>query len=126
MNNFIRAVVSSDIDTIRSWYNARNLEAPPRSYFPTLGFVVPGVAAGFLYATDTKVCFMEGFITNKDASSESRDWAIKAIAESLTDMAKCQGFHKILVLSTDQGIVARAKEMKFEEKGATQLLSKDI
>ena len=64
-------------------------------FLSDIGFVVPGVASGFLVTTNVNCCFLEPFISNPKAPKELRDKALKEILESLEDKASKIGIRLI-------------------------------
>jgi hypothetical protein len=119
-------VTAKALPEIKGWYHERNLEAPRNTHFPTFGYWIPGVAAGFIVATDTAVCALDGYITNPSATSEQRDKALSLITDELMELAKTQQFQHVMVISKEQSIINRARELKFTDNGPYIMLSKEI
>ncbi len=90
----IRRYRDYDYVMLLDWYTSRGIQ-PMKDFIPKIGFVVPGVAAGFLLSTDTKCCVFEPFITNPKANKQDRKHALDLIMEHLINEAKNLGFTRI-------------------------------
>lgn len=71
---------------------------PPRSLFPRSGFIISGVAAGFLYFTDSAVGIIDCYISNPDTDSKTRSDALDAITLALIGFAR---FHGVKLIKCD-------------------------
>ncbi len=95
------------------WAEKRHMAKPPLFLLPSTGRIVPGVAAAFLYKTDSRVGFIENLISNPDAnpgvSSEAIDLCVLAIAEE----ARRLGFEFLWGSTFIPGVVERAKRLGF-------------
>jgi len=94
--------------------------------FPETGFIVDGVAAYFLYKTDSSVCWLENMISNKKADPQTKDEAIQKLAIAILHEAKVQGF-KVAYATTDNvSVIKRAVTLGAKAKTAQILLTKDL
>lgn len=121
-----RRINDNDTTEISSWYTARGLSSPPKAALPSIGFIVPGVAAGYLYRTDSSLALIEGYVTNPRASSEDRNRGLEALTEHLLESARLDGFTHILVLTEDVSIQTRAITWNFNKKGIKTLMVKEL
>lgn len=121
-----RLIDKSDHSNLKEWYHKHNLDAPPEQYYPSWGLIVEGVAAGFLFATDTALCMLDGYITNPEATSVDRNKAIALITGELLEISKEQGFQRVMVFSKEDSIIKRAKNLKFTDKGSYVMLDKEV
>jgi hypothetical protein len=108
-----RKYTSRDFRRIKTWYIARNM-APVEDLIPKTGFIVPGVAAGFLIATDTKCCILEPFIANPEATESARAEALNLIMGDLLNEAINQGFTKVFGFSTSPTLVKHSLDWGFK------------
>ncbi len=100
---------TDDFEQVKSWgkgwradYNA--------DQFPEVGFIVEGVAAYFLYQTDSTCCWLENMVTKKDVDHHVREEALELIIDAILTEAKALGF-TVAYASTDRYQVAlRAKK----------------
>lgn len=86
-----------------------------------VGFIIPGIAAGFLMSTPTKACILEPFIANPEADIADRDLALRTILSSLVDKAEAMGFDYIFGFAASPTMIERAVEQGFycSEKAVT-------
>jgi len=95
------------------WYVRRTQGAMGPEFLPKVGYVVPGVAMGFLYQTDSKVSLIEALVANPDVPVSERTKGIDAVVLAIIGEAQRLGF-KVLYGQTDLPvIVERAKRLGF-------------
>lgn len=103
---------------MQAWGQPLSLDA-----LPTTGFIIPGVAAGFLYRTDSSVAWIEGLVASRDVSAEIRGKALDQIVRALRAEARRSGFKILLGYTQFQAVVDRALRHGFEHaKGTYQLV----
>lgn len=118
---------NNDYDTVNSWFVAQTDKTFPKRHLSNLGFVVKGVAAGFLVITNTSVCFMEPFIANPRASEQDRDKALTMIIKRLENAAKAAGMTLVYGITTVPNMIKRGLESGFKiQPGNQTLLVKEI
>jgi len=92
------------------WHDERPL-AP--ELLPPTGFVVPELAMGFLYGTDSKMALIEVLISNPMASRELRSQALDAVVEAIIAEAQARGFTRLLGYTALPAVVGRAERHGF-------------
>lgn len=113
-----RRVLDLDFDEISRWFDVRGKTMPHRSLFPSTGFIVNGIAAGFVYFTDSNVAIIEGYISNPHVDSKTRSNALDIITAELLMKAKSSGY-KLLKCDTQlEAIKIRAKKHGFKPVGS--------
>lgn len=122
----MRRYLPEDDTEIGSWYNKRGLIPAIGRYLPKIGMIEPGVAAGFLYQTDSTIAWLESFVTNPEASSSERNVALDRITSALIHEAKKLGFTILMVYSRVPSITDRAREFGFCGNAGYTLLSRTI
>lgn len=110
----IRRYNSQDFEVMCSWYVKHHMKPINESFLPAIGYIVPDVAAGFLYYTDSSVCMLEGFVTNPEAPAPNRHEALNQIIIACMDEAKVKGFQKICGFTIDDSILERATRFGFK------------
>jgi hypothetical protein len=78
------------------WWDQHEWPSIAPSMLPKNGRIVEGVAAAWLYLTDSGLCLMEWYISNKEASREDRGEAVDGIIGELIEVAKKNGASIIL------------------------------
>ena len=111
---------------IVQWFQDRKMIAPSRYDLPLVGYVMPGVGAGFLISTDTKTAIIDYMITNKHAAPILRGRALDRIPKALINRAKKLGFSSVLCDSQLDTIKRKAISLGFKDMGAFQVFSKEI
>ena len=105
-----------------AWYAPR-LEAPVGPEFlPKVGYVVPGLAMGFLYQTDSAIAHIEGLVANPGAQGQARTQAIDEVVIAIIDEAKRLGFKTLHGLTELPVIVERAKRLGFIDDPTPQFM----
>jgi len=122
----VRRVLELDFDEIRAWFEARELKIPDRSLFPKVGFIVEGVAAGFIYFTDSPVAIIDCYISNPLSDSKYRSEAITGITEALIVCAKFHKCKRIKCDSTLGSIKRRALDHGFKSTGTYESFIMEI
>ncbi len=85
--------------------------APPQTSLPLVGLIEPGVAAMFLYKTDSDICSLEHAIVHKGAPGHTE--AIHAMVDALVEEAKRCGFRKCYVYVGNAPAAKRAMATGF-------------
>ncbi len=109
----VRRVEESDIEEICSWFHERKLEITPDYLSPT-GFIVPGQAAGYIFATDSNFCIFECFIGNPRVSKEERQKALREIVLAMIEEAKEMGYKQAFGFATSQTMIQIGYENEFK------------
>lgn len=122
----IRPYEKSDFDEVKGWFQDREMNHIRETLLPEFGFIEPGVAAGFLHRTDSKVCILEGFVTNRSALGAYRHQALDGIVDACVKKAKELGFQRICAFSIDESIIGRAEKHGFVATTGFTLLAKEI
>jgi len=88
----MRRVRKEDMVEIGRWNDERGLPPLDFSVYPMLGFIEPGVAAGFMHRTDTSIAIFENFISNPQADKVKAREVMGEIAKALEEAVKILGF----------------------------------
>jgi hypothetical protein len=115
-----------DYSQIERWGCARDVAPPPIGLLSDLGLIVDDVAAGFLYITNSDICFLEGFITNPEADKNDRHEALNGITLELINLAKEAGCKLIKCDTRLDKIVTRAKDFGFVELGQYKTFIREL
>lgn len=121
-----RPVEVEDRDTINAWYAMRGLPELHEHLFPDVGYIVPGVGAGFIYQTDSSLCFIEGYISNPSSTKAQRKESFDHITNALIRAAKEHGFRSILAYTQNEEIAKRCERFQFQRKGDYTLYARGI
>ncbi len=97
--NVIRATDEHVSDAI-GWMVARGMPEPPRDMFSSTGWCVPGVAAWWLYLTDSSLAWTEMLTSNPSAPKTTRREALDAVIDHVIEEARSAGT-RLLVCNVD-------------------------
>ena len=111
---------------LSSWFEQWNIATNITDLLPKTGFIVDGVCAIFLYETNSKVCFIDGFISNKLASEEVKEKALDQVVLAAIDQAKADGFKKIVAQTRIAKVIERAEHFGFQPLGPFSIMTKDL
>lgn len=101
--NVLRFDPEVHLADMTQWYEIRGRPAPGLCSLPVYGYVVPGLAAGFLYLTDSDIAFADGLVTNPNAPIFDRTNALDAISDEIIATAKRLGVSKLLGFVSKRG-----------------------
>lgn len=121
----VRPFEPKDFEQIRQW--AEEYETEYREHqFPKTGFIVDGVAAYFLYSTDSSICFLENLITNKKVDQGIKNDAIELVCEAVLNKAKELGFKVAYATTNIYAVAKRARKFGANVEIGQLLLTKDL
>lgn len=125
-DNCVRYYQDSDFETVQEWHLKHGTCLNDRSLLPSVGFIIEGLCAGFIYMTDSGVSFIEGYITNPDSSLKDRSRGLDIITECLISHAKIMGAKLIKCETRFNGIRRKAEKFGFRSLGKTTSMVKEI
>ena len=111
---------------LQNWCEDRGFDAPDKEMLSDIGFIIPDVCVGFLYLTNSKVCYLETILSNPNSSDALRDSSIDLIVEALIQKATILNYKLILSVTKLDCIVKRALEHGFTTSSKQTLLIKVI
>lgn len=122
----VRRVVDLDFDEVGKWVEVRGGSLPNRDLFPPTGFIVDGIACGFIYFTNSSVCILDCYLSNPFTDKELRDEALNLITTELIKYAKSHGC-KLLKCDTKLDVIKkRALKHGFKPLGAYENFSMEL
>ncbi len=105
----VRRYFPEDFPTIKEWGAEHGAEYSP-DQFPKVGFMVDGVAAFFLYQTDSTCCWLENMVSKKDVDKSVRNIALELIIDAIIEEAKSLGFKVAYASTSNYRVALRAKK----------------
>jgi hypothetical protein len=115
-----------DLFAINAWYKARGLPGVTLDTLPIIGQIVPNVAAGFLYLTDSSIALIEGVIANPDVIPEVRDIALDMIDLAITEDARRMGATHLIAVCVSPRLLKRSEHLGYTVGKAATILHKDL
>lgn len=108
-----RFVTPEDLETLDKWFKSHGMDPITAHYLPKTGFIVDGVAAGFLYVTDSAVGWIENLISNKATSVEERNTALDLVVQAALSHAKSIGLECVVGFTELAPVADRAEKLGF-------------
>lgn len=106
----VRRYEPKDFEQIKAWGEQWGAEYD-EAQFPQVGFIVDGVAAYFLYSTDSVCCWLENMVTNREAEKEERKRALDLIVDAILSEARSLGFKVAYATTKNISAAKRAKTL---------------
>jgi hypothetical protein len=95
------------------WKHYPGWQAIAPENLPKVGFVIEGeedpICAGFLYQTDSAVCWLEWIVTNPKIKAREKYDAISYLIDVICDEARGLGFKVIYTSSNQSGLMKLLK-----------------
>lgn len=123
----VRRFLPQDLREVNAWYAARGFPQLTERHLPRVGFIVPGVAAGFLYQTDAPaIAMLEGYVSRPRAGVRLVSSAIDDITGALLAEAKLRGVSSVVALTHARGIERRANKFGMRTIGVYAMAAKEL
>lgn len=119
-----RAFTPADYAEVASWWEAQGWPVIPPEMLPGTGVVVPGLAAGFLYKTDSAIAILEFVVANPASDKMERRAALDAVIEALLAYAALVGARAVFTSCQHPSLLARYQNHGFQitDTGMTNLI----
>lgn len=108
----IRLLEDEDYNELLTWWSWFKFPAPRKDCLPDngkSGIMVSrngqNIAAGFLYFTNSKLCWIEFIVSNPEYKDKDRKEAIKTLIHELCHVAKIKGFAAVFTSVKHQGLM---------------------
>lgn len=95
----MRTVVEADFEAINEWRKQHEAPIISRDLYPPIGIIEPGIAAGWINFTQTRIAFMENFVSNPKADVQKKEEAIMTIIAALERLAYNQGVKWVIAVT---------------------------
>lgn len=117
---------SSMYNEVSKWFKEHRGDNIPEDLLSEVGFIIPGVAVGFLIKTNTSMCLFEPFITNPEASKEDRDWALAFIVTCLEHEALRLGYKSCYGIATAPTMIEHGRKLGWRNRGPYIVITKEL
>lgn len=122
----IREYRPEDYEEIAGWHRARGADAPSPALLSSTGHIVPGVAAGWLYLTNSGAALLEHYVSNPNAEPGARNAALDEITLALFKVAIDAGCRVVIALTADDSIADRARKHGLRDFGTRRVLFMEV
>lgn len=117
-----RVDLDSDFEAIQAW-SFEYGSTLDKDLLPPVGFIVPGVAAYFVYKVEgTKLVYLENLISNPKIAREIKDLGIQAVLSAALKYCNENGIKVAKAMTTIPKVVQRALEHKANKTEGYTLL----
>lgn len=110
----VRKIEPTDLPEIAGWFSLRGA-VPDQRILPETGLIEPGVAAGYLYLTNSKAAFIDPIVSNPKAKRLEAGKAIEAIILGLVARAAESGAVQVFGFSSVKSVVRLCRKLGFDE-----------
>ncbi len=111
----MRPYQPSDLPELNRWYAAHGEPPLALALLPPTGYVVEGVAAGFLYRTDAPgLVLVDGLVTSPDAPIRARARALAEIVERIVALARDEGASRVVGFTRSRGMCGLTERLGFK------------
>jgi len=127
MGNAIPFHADSHLSQVNDWHRARGLALVKATQLPRIGFLVPGVAVGFIYQTDSSLVLLDGFVANPALPYGQCSRALDEITGALLRAAVELGPRTAVVITALDPVAAHVKRFGFRpDERAHTVLTKEV
>ena len=110
----VEAIGQEGLAAALAWASEQGFDlAGGASLLPDSGFWVPGVAAGWVYLTNSKLALLEPIVANPGCDKIERSKALDLLVHALLAFARDNGAVTMMALSQHPAIEARALRLGF-------------
>lgn len=99
---------------VNSWLEERKLPILHQTFLPLTGFIVENTAVGFLYKSDSSICWIEWLVSNSKVDKEIRSAALDLVIDNLLSEAKAWGAKAVFTSVDNPKLLERYKKHGFQ------------
>ena len=120
----LRRFQPEDYEEVSQWWRAHGWAPVPLQALPVTGLIVPGIAAGWLYKTDSSLAWLEWLVTNPNAAGEARHAALNEVIEAALKEAEIGGAAAVFTSLSDKSLLGRYQRHGFvvSDTGMTNMV----
>jgi hypothetical protein len=94
--------------TFCDWTRHYEMTPLPVQFLPQSGFVVEGVAMGFMYRTDSKLALIENLAANPKLPRDTVTAGLDAVVSAIADEGRALGFEVLIGYTNVNAVIQRA------------------
>ncbi len=111
----IRPFNVEDYDLLCSWWTGHGWDVPvPLAALPTHGLIANECAAGFLYRTDSDLCWITWMVADPKRPQDSAS-ALRSVIDGLVTLAKELGYTTAITSIQHSGLIALFQRAGFDK-----------
>jgi hypothetical protein len=108
------------------WMQLRGMPALPHDVFSSSGFVIPGVAAVWLFFTNSSMATLEFLISNPHAPKEQRRSALDAVVGRAIAEAKAAGVRLLSAYVQRDDVERLGRKHALARTGIVAVISRNL
>lgn len=106
--------LDNDYAELANWWTEYGWSPIPASLLPASGLIVPGLAAGFVYLSNSSLAWIEWVVGNPAAPSADRDAALEILIPALMEQAKAAGAEMAVLATKHKKLIGRLESHGFQ------------
>jgi hypothetical protein len=110
--------LDQDYQQINKWLIDHKSFGIDKDLLSDFGFMISDaqkdIVAGFLYKTNSKVCYIENFISNPNTEKQERRQGIRVLFETIINAAKTEGYKLILTFAELNSLIKELEDLEFK------------
>ena len=107
------------------WSHSWGVPVDP-AFLPPTGFIVPGVAAMFIFLTNAPVAFVDHVISNPESDPKERDRALDLIGICIMAFARDQGVKGLVGYTKLPKMAERCERHGWKLHGAQTIMTRKL
>lgn len=114
-----RIIKEEDYQELLTWWKWHRFPAPAIEMLPNSGVMISkkeiNICAGYIYFTNSSICWVEFIVSNPNYRESDRKEAIKEVIQQLTSIAKDNGFKAVYTNLKNPSLIKYFKEVDYQE-----------
>lgn len=122
----VRVLTEEDYPVLCRWWSWFRFPPPPQDCLPgngTSGIMVMkdgvNICAGFIYFTNSKLCWLEFIVSNPDYREKDRVEAIQFLINELAGIAQRKGFKGVFSSIKNKNLIKHYEACNFQKNENT-------
>jgi hypothetical protein len=113
-------------ELVCKWLSSRGMPRPDPRYLSDIGLVVDDVAIGFLYTTNSELCYIDCFVADPDACEFKRSEALDILLREIEGLALDLGFSMAQAFSALPAMCKRVLDHGYKSHGSHTIFNKEL
>tara|TARA_R110001592_G_scaffold28079_3_gene103644 strand:+ start:4920 stop:5333 length:414 start_codon:yes stop_codon:yes gene_type:complete len=121
---------NNDYKELCQWWVDWGVEVHPKEALSNNGLIVSkdgiDICSGFVYSTDSYICFLEFATMNRNTTKKQREGALAQLFTSALELAKSLGFKLAMTFGEDKHARTAPKLYQWREENFNDAVSRNI
>lgn len=105
----IRRYTDLDYESVMKWFDSWGMKRIHRNVLSTYGFIIPNVAASWIYTTNSDLCYIENLIRNKEVKNCQKE--IELLLDTCIKAAKSMGYKFIMANTENKSVLKHSVKL---------------